>query len=111
MGSKSSFAFWIGRFCRFHLFAEPIQFRKRNKLHKLWISKPTIYFALHADGLALAMLLLTTALTPIIIYSSFGNTYKNAKAFYALILFMTFAMTGTFLAADGFYTTSSGNYP
>ena len=66
-----------------------------------WIAKPRIYFALHADGLALAMLLLTTALTPIIIYSSFGNTYKNAKAFYALILFMTFAMTGTFLAADG----------
>jgi len=67
----------------------------------LWITKPRIYFALQADGLALAMLLLTTALTPIIIFSSFGNTYKNAKAFYALILFMSFAMSGTFLAADG----------
>jgi len=41
-------------------------------------------------------------LTPIIIFSSFGNTYKNAKGFYALILFMAFAMAGTFLAADGF---------
>ena len=68
---------------------------------KLWIAKPNISFALQADGLALAMLLLTTALTPIIIYSSFGNTYKNPKAFYALILFMTFAMAGTFLASDG----------
>jgi NADH-quinone oxidoreductase subunit M len=79
------------------------QYNLGNDLNdiSLWISKPRIYFALHADGLALAMLLLTTALTPIIIYSSFGNTYKNAKAFYALILFMTFAMTGTFLAADG----------
>ncbi len=67
----------------------------------LWIAKPNISFALQADGLALAMLLLTTALTPIIIYSSFGNTYKNPKAFYALILFMTFAMAGTFLASDG----------
>ena len=66
-----------------------------------WISKPTIYFALHADGLSLAMLLLTAALTPIIILSSFGNDYKNSKSFYALILFMAFAMTGTFLAADG----------
>ena len=72
-----------------------------NYLH-LWISKPNIYFALQADGLALAMILLTTALTPIIIFSSFGNDYKNAKSFYALLLFMTFAMTGTFLAADGF---------
>lgn len=68
---------------------------------KLWISKPTVYLALYADGLTMAMLLLTTALTPIIIFSSLGNTYKNAKAFYALILFMTFAMTGTFLATDG----------
>ena len=68
---------------------------------KQWITKPTISFALKADGLSLAMLLLTTALTPIIIFSSFGNTYKNAKVFYALILFMSFAMAGTFLASDG----------
>lgn len=68
---------------------------------KVWITNPKIYFALNADGLALAMLLLTTALTPIIIFSSFGNTYKNSKAFYALILFMSFAMSGTFLASDG----------
>jgi NADH-quinone oxidoreductase subunit M len=33
-----------------------------------------------------AMILLTLALT-IIIFSSFENEYKNAKAFYALILF------------------------
>ena len=66
-----------------------------------WIAKPNISFALKADGLALAMLLLTTALTPIIIFSSFGTEVKNAKTFYALILFMAFAMAGTFLAADG----------
>jgi NADH-quinone oxidoreductase subunit M len=68
---------------------------------KLWITNPKIHIAFQADGLALAMLLLTTALTPIIIFSSFGNTYKNSKAFYALIVFMTFAMSGTFLASDG----------
>ena len=66
-----------------------------------WITHPNIFFALKADGLSLAMLLLTTALTPLIIFSSFGNEYKNSKAFYALILFMAFAMAGTFLAADG----------
>ncbi|MEO7976660.1 NADH-quinone oxidoreductase subunit M [Flavobacterium sp.] len=66
-----------------------------------WITQPKISFALNADGLAMAMLLLTVALTPIIIFSSFGNDYKNAKSFYALILFMAFAMTGTFLASDG----------
>jgi NADH-quinone oxidoreductase subunit M len=68
---------------------------------KLWITKPKISLAFQADGLALAMLLLTTALTPIIIFSSFGNAFKNSKSFYALILFMSFAMAGTFLASDG----------
>ncbi|MBD0725715.1 NADH-quinone oxidoreductase subunit M [Flavobacterium sp. L1I52] len=68
---------------------------------KFWINKPAISYSLTADGLSLIMLLLTTALTPLIIYSSFGNEYKNAKSFYALILFMSFAMAGTFLASDG----------
>ena len=67
-----------------------------------WLDKPVIYFALLGDGLTLSMLLLTTALIPLIVYSSFGNTFKKAKSLYALILFMAFAMCGTFMAADGF---------
>lgn len=66
-----------------------------------WIGMPNISFALQLDGLSLAMLLLTTGLGSIIILSSFGTTIKNAKAFYSLVLFMLFAMAGTFLAADG----------
>jgi len=66
-----------------------------------WMQKPNVSFALKADGLSLAMVLLTTGLTPLIILSSFGNSYTNSKNFYALVLFMAFAMTGTFLAADG----------
>jgi proton-translocating NADH-quinone oxidoreductase chain M len=66
-----------------------------------WINQPNVSFSLKADGLSIAMLLLTTALTPIIIYTSFGTEYKNTKAFYSLILFMSFAMVGTFLATDG----------
>jgi len=66
-----------------------------------WITKPVVSFSLKADGLAFAMLLLNGILTPIIILSSFGNEVKSAKNFYALILFMSFAMAGTFLASDG----------
>jgi NADH-quinone oxidoreductase subunit M len=66
-----------------------------------WISNPNVAFALKADGLSMAMVLLTTALTPLIILSSFGNSFNNSKNFYALVLFMSFAMVGTFLAADG----------
>lgn len=68
----------------------------------LWISRPQVYFALQADGLSMAMLLLTTALIPIIILSSFGTIFRNARKFYSLVLFMAFAMAGTFLASDGF---------
>ena len=66
-----------------------------------WIDMPKVALAFKADGLSLAMVLLTSALTPLIIFSSFGNTFANAKSFYSLVLFMAFAMTGTFLAADG----------
>ncbi|MEC4112959.1 complex I subunit 4 family protein [Myroides pelagicus] len=67
-----------------------------------WIANPNIHIALKADGLALALTLLTTALTPIIIFSSFGDHIEKSNTFYALVMFMCFAMTGTFLAADGF---------
>ena len=66
-----------------------------------WIENPKVALAFQADGLSLAMVLLTTTLTPLILFSSFGTTYPNAKSFYSLVLFMAFAMTGTFLAADG----------
>src|SRR5690606_1879439 len=56
---------------------------------------------LKADGLSLIMVLLTTVLTPIIIISSLGTEFRSSKSIYALILFMAFAMTGTFLASDG----------
>ncbi|MGG5505654.1 MULTISPECIES: complex I subunit 4 family protein [unclassified Myroides] len=67
-----------------------------------WILNPNIHIALKADGLALALVLLTTMLTPLIILSSFGNHIEKSNLFYGLVMFMSFAMTGTFLAADGF---------
>jgi NADH-quinone oxidoreductase subunit M len=70
-------------------------------LNNTWILQPNVSFALKADGLALAMVLLTVSLITIILLSSFANKFNNSKNFYALVLFMAFAMTGTFLAADG----------
>lgn len=66
-----------------------------------WFDLPKTYFAFQADGLSLAMVLLTTSLTSLIVFSSFGNQYSKPKNFYTLVLFMAFAMTGTFLAVDG----------
>lgn len=67
-----------------------------------WIKAPRILINFQGDGLSLSMLLLTTALTPIIILASFKNSIPKARSFYALIMFMAFAMAGTFLSADGF---------
>ena len=66
-----------------------------------WISNPKIFLILQADGLSMAMVILTLSLTPIIIFSSFANNFNNSKTIYSLILFMVFAMCGTFLAGDG----------
>lgn len=67
-----------------------------------WLSQPKIFFALSGDGLSLAMVLLTATLLPIIILSTFGREVPQQRSFYSLVLFMAFAMTGTFLAMDGF---------
>ncbi|NDV77798.1 NuoM family protein [Dysgonomonas sp. 511] len=65
-----------------------------------WISNPNITFSLKADGLAIAMVLLTTILLPVIILASLNREFKNEKLLYALIMFMAFAMTGAFLSSD-----------
>lgn len=74
---------------------------ERVSFTHIWISNPRVFISFMADGLSLSMLLLTTALTPLIIFSSFGNSYPKSRSFYALIMFMAFAMAGTFLASDG----------
>ncbi|WP_108822859.1 NuoM family protein [Dysgonomonas sp. Marseille-P4361] len=65
-----------------------------------WISNPNISFSLKADGLGIAMLLLTTVLLPIIILTSHNREYKNEKLLYSLVMFMAFAMAGAFLSSD-----------
>lgn len=69
---------------------------------KTWVENPMIILGFQADSLSLTMLLLTTALTPIIILATFRNSINNSRTFYALILFMAFAMAGTFVSVDGF---------
>ncbi|MDR3057633.1 MAG: NADH-quinone oxidoreductase subunit M [Prevotella sp.] len=65
-----------------------------------WISNPNISFSLKADGLSMAMILLTTILLPIIILGTQSREFKNEKLLYSLVMFMTFAMTGAFLSSD-----------
>ncbi|MDB5137566.1 MAG: NADH-quinone oxidoreductase subunit [Mucilaginibacter sp.] len=67
-----------------------------------WIPKAGIYFIAGIDGISMIMVLLTTLLVPLIILSTYKHQYKNASAFYALILFMQAGLLVVFTALDGF---------
>lgn len=67
-----------------------------------WIASAGISFAASIDGISMLLVLLTTFLTPLIILSAFGHTYKNPSAFFSLILFMEAALVGVFTATDAF---------
>src|ERR1700761_7048264 len=67
-----------------------------------WILAFNIYFNAGIDGISMIMILLTTLLVPLIILTTYKHQYKNAPAFYALILFMQAGMLVVFTALDGF---------
>ncbi|MDB4901676.1 MAG: dehydrogenase [Mucilaginibacter sp.] len=67
-----------------------------------WIPKFGIYFSAGIDGISMIMVLLTTLLVPLIILTTYQHQYKNAPAFYALILFMQAGLLLVFTALDGF---------
>lgn len=67
-----------------------------------WIFKLGIYFSAGIDGISMIMVLLTTLLVPLIILTTYQHQYKNANAFYALILFMQAGLLVVFTALDGF---------
>lgn len=66
-----------------------------------WIPSLGIRFHLAADGISLLLVLLTTTLTPLIIFSAFNKTIQRPPVFYALVLFMEMALIGVFTAMDG----------
>ena len=101
LASKVALLFSVASFGFSLYFLNLFSIGENLDFFSVWITQPNINFALKVDGLALAMVLLTSSLTSLIIYSSFGNEFKNAKSIYSLILFMSFAMVGTFLASDG----------
>jgi len=67
-----------------------------------WLPKMGIFFHLQADGLSMAMLLLTNLLIPIIIFSGFDKKQEREHILYALILFMQSALLGVFLSVNAF---------
>jgi len=52
------------------------------------------------DGLSMLLVLLTTFLFPLIIYSGFGSGVYRRNSFYALIMLMEMALVGVFTSTD-----------
>jgi len=67
-----------------------------------WIQQLGINFHAGIDGISMITVILTNVLMPLIILASFKHEYKNANAFYALILFMQSGLLLVFTALDGF---------
>jgi len=66
-----------------------------------WIMNQGITLKFGMDGITLLLVMLTTLVVPVIIFSSFGRSYRRPGVFYGLILIMEMALVGVFTALDG----------
>jgi NADH-quinone oxidoreductase subunit M len=66
-----------------------------------WMDQFGITLRFGMDGISLLMVLLTTFLIPLILFSSFQIDYKKSSAFYGLVLLMEAAFIGVFTTFDG----------
>jgi NADH-quinone oxidoreductase subunit M len=65
-----------------------------------WIASVGISYQVGLDGVALLLLMLTTALSPIVILSSWNAIEDRVKEFQIALLVLETAMIGTFAALD-----------
>src|SRR5258706_1968835 len=69
---------------------------------KDWIPSLGAKYALGVDGIAALLILLTTLLSFISVYSSFTAIKKREKEYYAFLLLLEAGMIGVFCALDFF---------
>jgi NADH-quinone oxidoreductase subunit M len=67
-----------------------------------WIDAFGVHYHMGIDGVSLLLVLLTTALTPIIILAGFSGVEEGHRGHFALMLALEGAMIGTFVALDTF---------
>ncbi len=65
-----------------------------------WIASAGISYHVGLDGVALLLVLLTTALSPIVVLSSWNAVQERVKEFQISLLVLETAMLGTFAALD-----------
>ena len=65
-----------------------------------WISALGIGYHVGVDGVALLLVMLTTALAPVVILAAWNDVQDRVKEFFVALLFLETAMIGTFAALD-----------
>jgi NADH-quinone oxidoreductase subunit M len=65
-----------------------------------WIASLGIRYHVGLDGMALLLVLLTTALAPVVILAAWNEIEDRVKEFFIALLFLETAMIGTFAALD-----------
>ncbi len=70
--------------------------------HVTWVESMGISYKLGVDGLSLWLVLLTTALTPIALYASWGGVTTKIKEYAFSFLLLELGMLGAFIALDLF---------
>jgi len=67
-----------------------------------WIADLGISYTVGIDGIALVLVLLTTMLTPIVIYSSMSSVHHKVAQYMGFMLMLETGMLGAFVAMDTF---------
>ncbi|MEY4110609.1 MAG: hypothetical protein RLZZ46_964, partial [Bacteroidota bacterium] len=67
-----------------------------------WIKSFGIHFHVGIDGINLLLVLLTSLLLPLIIWSCAKSEQESPSKYFGLMLMMQAALTGVFTAQDGF---------
>jgi len=71
-------------------------------VHVPWIPSLGVSYHVGVDGISLLLILLTTLLTPLAIWSAFTSITEKVRGFYASLLILETAMIGVFAALDLF---------
>ena len=70
--------------------------------HVVWVESFGISYKLGVDGLSLWLVILTTALSPVALYASWGSIATRIKEYAFSFLLLELGMLGAFLALDLF---------
>jgi len=95
--SASLLSFVVSVILLFSYMPDPLHF---PVFHPVLIHALGIEFTLGLDGLSLLLVLLTTLLTPLIIFTTFGDGITRRNSYYALVLLMEMALIGVFTTTD-----------